>query len=520
MKVLTLFVFAFGIFLLTFKLTQIPPGIDTDEGSIAYNAALISETLHDRNGRTLPFFILSADKNDWKQPVLVYSSAVFFKFFGTSLVTFKLVNIIIAILTIILLFYLMKEIFPYGFAVLGVLIFFTTPAVIITSRIGNESVDPILFSTVWLLALYKFQSKRQIKYLILAAFSLGLGFYSFKGMRVIVPVWILISTLFIVWQYIKNSHLYSSLLNQKSSTQKIYKKILSLMRINFTNKNLIKSLIVFFVTLVPFFIIIPLLEQKYAGAVFDRKTINMDPFRHYLYYWISNLSLPSLFFKGDIGKIYEMPLYGFFSLGVLPAFLIGIVESFKNRKFYLFILVCYLATPLLFGFAGSLDYPHRLMASVPFFVIITTLGCKRIYEYVKLNSETTIYRIVYKLVTLFVVIFFIYNFADFSRYYYFEYPKLHSTRQAFGNDLNASFYQLSKIAKEKNLTAYIQEDIYTRGVEGNKFFEIAYFDKPLKLWRLGETLPPKSVLLTQNEHITDSENSGIIVTPLNILIRY
>ncbi|HOZ81237.1 MAG TPA: hypothetical protein PK370_03395, partial [Candidatus Woesebacteria bacterium] len=86
-------VFIFGLFLFIFRILTVPPGIETDEGSIAYNASLISKNFRDQNQRFLPFFILSSDKLDWKQPVLIYLSALYFKIFGASLLVFKLVNI-------------------------------------------------------------------------------------------------------------------------------------------------------------------------------------------------------------------------------------------------------------------------------------------------------------------------------------------------------------------------------------------------------------------------------------------
>ena len=105
-KFLPIFILViFAAFLFTFKLLSNPPSLETDEGSIAYNSALISQNLHDQNGRFLPFFILSSDKTDWKQPVLIYLIAFIFKIFGISLLAFKLVNVFISLITVVLFFY-------------------------------------------------------------------------------------------------------------------------------------------------------------------------------------------------------------------------------------------------------------------------------------------------------------------------------------------------------------------------------------------------------------------------------
>ena len=104
-------VFVMAVFLFTFKILQVPPGVETDEGVIAHNAALISKTGRDQNGRFLPVFILSSDQLDWKQPVLIYLTAIYFKIFGTSLLVFKLVNVSLVLVSLGLMWILLKELF-------------------------------------------------------------------------------------------------------------------------------------------------------------------------------------------------------------------------------------------------------------------------------------------------------------------------------------------------------------------------------------------------------------------------
>ncbi len=45
-------------FLFTYKITEVPPGINGDEASIGYNAISISQTLRDENQRLLSIFFL------------------------------------------------------------------------------------------------------------------------------------------------------------------------------------------------------------------------------------------------------------------------------------------------------------------------------------------------------------------------------------------------------------------------------------------------------------------------------
>ena len=258
-------------FLFTFKFMQVPPGIETDEGAIAHNAALIAETGRDQNGRFLPFFILSSNKIDWKQPVMIYMAVIYFKIFGISLLVFKLINVTVGLLSVVLVWILLNNLFNQKTAIVGTIALITTPIVIISARLGTEAIHPLLFGTLWILALALFRKSGQAKYLIMAAMSLGLGFYSYKGMRLIIPPWTMLTSLYIFWR-----------------TRRI------------------KEVLIFLLFLAPFFLITPILEQKYSGAVFDRRAISAESYRHHAYYWLSNLGLGFLFVQGDVGKIFPV----------------------------------------------------------------------------------------------------------------------------------------------------------------------------------------------------------------------
>lgn len=101
-------ILSLAIFIFSYNILNNPPGLETNEGSISYNAILISKNFRDQNNRFMPFFILSSDNVDWKQPVLIYSSAIMFKIFSASLLNFKLVNVIYSLLTVLLIFTLTR----------------------------------------------------------------------------------------------------------------------------------------------------------------------------------------------------------------------------------------------------------------------------------------------------------------------------------------------------------------------------------------------------------------------------
>lgn len=514
-------VFLFSAFLLTFKTLQVPPGIETDEGSIVYNAVLISQTLHDQNHRFIPFFFLSSDHLDWKQPVLVYLSAIFLKVFGANLYVFKMVNVCTSLASLVLLGYLLYLLFKSRTLVLiGMLVYATTPIIIITSRIGNESIQPILYTTLWLLFLVLFRHTNKKIYLALAAFSLGIDFYCFKGMRIIVPVYIFLSFVYIYWHYFIRHSDYRLLSTKKFPFIKNLRLFFSALFKSLLNRRFLSRLFTFILVLLPFFLTIPFLEAHYPGAVFDRHLVHIESYRYYLYYWFQNLNFAFLYTSADIGKIYSVEIFGAFFITALPFFLLGVKKAISKVDFNLFILVSYLLTPIFFGFAESTDYSHRLISIIPFFVIIVVLGVQSFMEYFhrSLRSSGLSSLVAISLLT-FISLLTLVHFGSFFSYYYFQYANQNDTHLAFGNDLNSTFYQLSKLSQTDHLTPYVQSDIYDNHGDGNKFYNMAYFHQTINDWKLGESIPDHSVLLTQNNQVDGFVDSKINVAPYFILIK-
>lgn len=299
----------------------------------------------------------------------------------------------------------------------------------------------------------------------MAALAMGIGFYSFKGMRIIIPVWSLLTIALIA---IKNEFTGSSL----------------------------KSIFIFGLTMAPFALIIPLLESKYPGAIFDRSSIPLEGYRYYLHYWLANINLYALFSEPDVGKIYEMKYFGALLISTMPFLIIGIYSLAIKSTYHRYILAVFFLTPMLFGVAKSTEYYHRLVALVPLYAVISTFGVR--------HAITTKY-FKHKHLSIVLLTFFVaYNSLDFFNYYFFVYPKQQSTQKAFSNNYYPLFKQLSTESKARNLEPYIQSDLYFGHNDANLFYEQAYFKKPLNIWKLGDPMPSNSILLTQLNHLDDA----------------
>lgn len=462
------FLFLVAVFIYTHRLLSVPPGLETDEASIAYNSALISKTLKDQNDRFLPVFILSSDKHDWKQPILIYFAALLFKIFGISLTVYKMSNIIFYLSSLVLFMAIAYKIFlNTKYFYISTILYIFTPISIIVSRIGNESILPLFFSCLYLFFLFKYLDNQKYKWLALNAFSIGLSFYSFKGMRLIVPIWS-IFTVYIIFlkRNIKNI------------------------------KIIIKDIVIFSLILIPFLAITPLLELKYAGAVFDQHKIEIDSMYKFIHYWLSNISLAFWFTTPDIGKTYLVSDYGAILIACLPLFIYGFFNSFKKNYKVTLITVLFILTPSLFGLAHSLNYTHRLMASIPTIILIISYG----YQILDQKISKFKFSILFKFSYLLLIII---NINNFLRYYYFEYPLLHQTKQAFGVYTYNSFLELQKLSHQYNLTPYVEKSIYDSEWDENKFYNIALFNNKLNVWNLGDPIKPNSILLTQNSSMND-----------------
>lgn len=143
----------------SFKLTSVPAGITVDEGAFGYNAILLSKTLHDENGRFLPVFVLSIKGTDWRQPVTQYFDAVYFKAFGASVFNLRFTSVIVAVVSVFLIFYLARQLLGKFGAIVASLLLVTTPIFMIQSHLGLDNIYPIPFVIGWLMFFFIRQNK-------------------------------------------------------------------------------------------------------------------------------------------------------------------------------------------------------------------------------------------------------------------------------------------------------------------------------------------------------------------------
>jgi hypothetical protein len=164
-------------------------------------------------------------------------------------------------------------------------------------------------------------------------------------------------------------------------------------------------------------------------------------------------------------------------------------QGIRKKGYWIFIIAMLFSAPLLYGFVGSVHRASRLLAFIPAYVALTTLGVFKIMEI----KEKYLRRVILVVLT----VLFISNYYDFVNYYWYTYPKFAGSSFQPANTIEDAYIFLSQTAKKNNLTAYVQSSVKKAdGLTGN-FLESAYFSVPIKYWDPEEPLPPKSVLMAK-----------------------
>lgn len=462
-----LIIFIFSVVLFSYRLLEVPRGITTDEAAFGYNASLISQTLRDENGRFLPVFVLSMQGRDWRQPVAQYFDVLSFKLFGRSLFNLKLVSVFVASISAVMIYLLGSQLLGKKFGFLALIIFLTTPVIMIHSHLALDNIMPVPFILLWLFGILRFQEKKSLKFLILSGLSLGISFYAHKSMRSAVPIWTVLTLGYLM-------------LNLKKWTR--------------VTLNSYRPIILFIISIAPFFLITPILEYKYAGAVFGNQSLTETSLYDFFYFYISNFDPSFLFIKGDSILHHTTGKHGMFLLVSFPLFVYGIYKSFVTKNvFLIFLVYCFFIGPLFLGFIGSIHRASRLIFLVPLFSIISAYG---FFELLKLKTY------IIRTGLIILSLLFILNYADFVNYYWFKYAD--ATYHIFYPPEQIDAYKkLDEISKKENLKPFISNSLLdTKGDTGTieDFSRSVYFINP-NSFNEKSILLGSSILLTNSAHI-------------------
>jgi hypothetical protein len=383
-----------------YKVTQVPPGLYMDEVAIGVDAASVLYTARDQYGNNLPLFFKSY--GDYKLPVYIYSTSLAILLFGNTDFSVRFTSILFSILTIPMLFLLLKKILEMDHLENHKYIKYLplTSAFLLAisnwhihfSRAGFEAI-PALF--LYLLSIYlAMLGIKNKKYVIFSLMILCLTLYTYNSYRIIAPI-----------TFILYLHLWF--------TKKDYKKILL-------------SFILFI------FLILPVVSFSFTKEGTARlnqtstfaKYENSSPIEKlyiypsiYLKNYISYFSSPYYFVRGDDYGRHQVQGLSVLLKWQIPFLLIGGYLLFALKKTYLKKIVLFLlfVSPLAASF--TLPSPHALrsLTLVIPLIIICAIGISRLFIIKN--------KLVLVIVSM-VFIFAIYESSYYLHFYYLHYPKI------------------------------------------------------------------------------------------------
>lgn len=191
-------IIALGLFLRVYNIENAPPGIYPDEAVNGTDAMRAAET-----GNFQWFY----PDNNGREGLYMNIMAVFFKFFGISILTFKLTSILFGTLTIWGVYLLAKELFRN--ARIGLIAAFLTSVsfwAINFSRIGFRAIMlPAILSFSFYFLLKGLRAKKWY-YFAAGGFIFGLGLHTYIAFRIapVILVVMLCALLFNRRHFLKN----------------------------------------------------------------------------------------------------------------------------------------------------------------------------------------------------------------------------------------------------------------------------------------------------------------------------
>ncbi len=178
-------------FLRFYRLTEIPPALNSDEVAIGYNAYSILKTGRDEYGKWYPLTFRSFD--DYKMPVYVYMVSGSISVFGYNDFSVRFPSVLFGTLTVLVTYLLVRELFykwdkkqVHHIALAAALLLAISPWSLQFSRAGYEANVAVFFIV---LGVYFFmKGLRSGWFLVLSSFFFSLSVWTYLSPRIFVPL--------------------------------------------------------------------------------------------------------------------------------------------------------------------------------------------------------------------------------------------------------------------------------------------------------------------------------------------
>lgn len=449
----------------TFSLADIPAGLYLDESSIGYNAISLIETGRDEHGVFLPTYPKSV--GDYKNPVLVYTSAVILKVLGVSEFALRFTSFIFYLCALGFILLLVNRLTDYNpvirlytLAAFGFLPMFFT-----ISRIAFEVITQLTWTSAGLLLIWIVFQQEDLKggdlTAIICGFVLGAATYTYSTGR-------LLSFLGLGMLWV------------------VYFK-----RDNFKKLTLLTT--AFLTALIPFFIF----TARNPGAITSRFSSvsywgNDVPLADKLVIFLQNytayFSPRFLLFQGDPNLRHSTGFGGVIFITVFLLALIGltgIVVKKRLDRFNIFLLASLLLSPVAAAMTSE-GTPHALR-SMTLGLYVLLFSCHGVNEILSIENRRARSFILAGISLLLLV-----EIAAYQADYFLAYPK--RSVPAMGSK---GFMPSLQFAIDKHPD------------------KVIFFSKPRETYAVMQFYSlladnPESIPLTWDNHIAPKPNQCII----------
>lgn len=492
-KVTLLIIVALAAFLRFYNLGSNPPSLTWDEAAWGYNAYTISISGKDEFGRFLPIDYLESF-GDFKPPLYAYLTAGPVRFFGLNEFAVRFPSALFGTLTVLLTYFLVKQIFAskqknkednnfvQTVALISALFLAISPWHIMLSRAAFEANVASFLIVLGVLAFLK-SVKGNRWFILLASISFALSIFTFNTARVVSPLIVLFLALAFRKDLLRiKKQVFIAIVLGVLMVLPILGFLLSPQaNLRFREVNIFSDINV-----------VKAANQQianddsalYSKIIHNRRVLYA---LEYVKHYFDNLSPRFLFISGDGNPKFSTQTVGQMYIWDIMFFAIGILFLFKKKQGSWFIIPIWLLLGIIPA-ATARETPHalRIEATLPTFQIITAYGFVVFLTWAKkLNIRVKKYdlrRSFYFLILtssfILLSLNFIYFYHDYSKHYAdqfsgeWQYGYKQSIAYAMEEKNKYDFVQITNALGRP----YIYYLFYTQ-ISQEKFIELANINR-------------------------------------------
>lgn len=416
-KILFIIILVIAIFIRTYRVQEIPHGLNVDEAGMAYDAYCLANYKTDRYLNHLPVYLINFGGG--QSALYAYITSIFIKIIGFSIFTIRLPAIILGILAIIASYFMVKDKMGEKFALTFMALITICPWHIMSSRWGLDCnlLAPMSIISIFLLL----RSKNTLGYII-AGISFGITLYTYALSYIILPIFLAISLIYMLY------------------TKKIKFKNIIIMGIPIFIFSIPLILMILvnngIIEPINSFITIPKLFS-YRGTEIKLSLIG------------KNISFFKTMFTNDNLVYNALPEYGTVYIFAIFLSVFGffleidnLVKSVKNRKFQINSIILFLFTAVIICML-IIEDPNINKANAVFIPLI----------FFATTTIQIIYRN-YKVFFYIVIVLYIVNFMRFSNFYFNEYEIKYEYQPCFERDLTDTLNLVEQRFNDNDIYVY------------------------------------------------------------------